>query len=195
MGIFSKWKPKTIVGKILKGTTIGLGVAATAATGIGAVAGIVTGGGALAGAIAGGGAVVKAVKGAGTVAKTVTSKVAGGAINLVTGMNKEQREIVKDIKEEAKEAKDKQQFAQKLINLGKTESEANALAGIVVKESEAGTVKESGLLGFLQEKRMEGEKTQLITGTNKNLLMYAGLGLASLFVLPALFSGKKSKLF
>jgi hypothetical protein len=190
MKIFKNWKPKTVLGKVLKGATIGLGVAATAATGIGAVAGVIGGGGLLAGAVAGGGTVVKAIKGVAKGVKVVTSKVAGSAINLVTGTSKEQRDIVQSVKKEAKEAQSQQKLVQKLMNLGKSRSEAESLAGVQKGETVSGGVL-SGIAGFLSGKRNEvlQETGGAVSvgggaGLDPKLITYAGLALAGLFLLP-----------
>ena len=98
------WKPKTIAGKILKGAAIGIGGGALLATGVGAIVGAVGGTGLLAGAAAGLGGVVKVAKGAGTVTKSVMSKVSASAVKLVTGQSKEDREILKEAKQDSPSA-------------------------------------------------------------------------------------------
>ena len=105
---------------------------------MGAVAGAIGGAGILAGAAAGVGSVVKVagkVGGAiGKGTKVVTSKVAASAAKLVTGQGKEERAIIAQVKDEAKEAQSKLNLAEKLQKLGKTKDEAYRLAGITSAE-------------------------------------------------------------
>lgn len=195
MAIFKNWKPKTVLGKVTKGATIGLGATALVATGVGAVAGAVGGGGLLAGAIAGGSSVVKVAgtvaKTVGTATKTVASKVAAGAVNLVTGNNKEQQAIIKEVKKEAKDAKEKKQFADKLMKLGLSRQEAMSKAGIWEGEELEIVLKDQP--GILAKLRSETKSTEKIeTGVKK----------AGSFLIPALliggllmFSGGKKKIF
>jgi hypothetical protein len=165
MPIFKNWKPKTVAGKVLKGAAIGIGGATLLATGVGAAAGVIGGGGLLAGAAGGVGTLVKGVKSAGGGVKTVLSKVSAGATKLLTGQSKEELAILKEAKSEAKEAKSKIDLVKKLQKTGLSEAEARIRAG----------------LSFDQLPKVDGVETK-----SNNMLMYAGLGLAALFLLPKL---------
>lgn len=160
-----KWKPKTVAGKILKGAAIGIGGAGLLATGIGAAVGVVGGGGLLAGAAGGVGTLVKGVKAAGGGVKTVLSKVSAGATKLLTGQSKEELAVLKEAKKEAKEAANKIDLVKKLQKTGLSETEARIRAGLTVSELP----------------KLDGVETG-----SKNMLMYAGIGLAALFLLPKL---------
>jgi len=117
---------KTILGKILGGVAKVIkpvAVVAGAVLGIGAISGVIKGAGAIGGTI-------KAATGI----KAVVSKVAQSAVNLVTGTTKDEREQVKGIKEEAKDAQDKLDQVQRLINAGATRARAEQMVGITPSE-------------------------------------------------------------
>lgn len=172
------WKPKTIVGKILKGAT----VAGGSVLGLVAGTGIV---GKVAGAASG---VIKNItsgkpkeeKGTTVLSKagtTITSgirkvvdKVKDSAVNLVSGITKEQREMVKSQKEETRKYQEQLKAVEKLVNAGATPAEARARVGISPEELtdyEGKPIKTSGIGEVLQ---------------NKNVL-YALAGFAALFML------------
>ena len=142
---------KTIVGKILKGAAITAG----AVVGIGTVGRIVSGAG---------------VGSAAAAAVRPLDKIATGAVNLVTGTTKVERQQVKEVKAEAKAAADKLEQVDRLVKAGATPAQARAMVGI--DEAELQT--------------FAGEK---ITGSAiepKTLLLIAGAA-AALFILPKLF--------
>lgn len=163
------WKPKTIAGKILKGAVIGGGTILGIASGVGAVAGVVGGAGALAGAVSGvstvANAAVKLATGGAKVVGGTLSKVATGAINLVTGTTAEERKQVREVKAETKAAEDKLEQVQRLVRAGATEAKARQMAGLTAEELP----------------QINGVKTM---PQNNNLLIYGGLGLAAIFLLP-----------
>jgi len=114
---------KTILGKILKGAAkVALPVGG-AVLGIGAVSGIVKGIGAGAG-------VGQSLKGI----QKVGSKITQSAVNLVTGTTKNERDQVKVIKSEAKDAQDTLDQLQRLINAGASRSRAMQILGITAAE-------------------------------------------------------------
>ena len=182
MPLFKNWKPKTVAGKILKGATIGIGAVGLAATGVGAVAGVIGGTGLLAGAAAGVGTVVKAI-GGGT--KAVVSKVGGSALKLITGQSKEERQIIKEAKDEARIAKGKQDLMQKLQKLGLSQSEAASKAGIL-------DTSVSGSVGGSPFKETMFPNLQGLLKPNvENQSNFAGTSLESVskFALPAVVIG------
>jgi hypothetical protein len=173
------WKPKTIAGKILKGVVVGgasvLGV--VAGTGIiGKAAGVV-------------GNVVKNITGKGqtvqnkgttalsTAGQNITSairktvdKVKESAGNLLSGITKEQRDMIKAQKEETREYLEKLKTVDKLVNAGATPAEARAKVGIEpqeLTEYDGEPIRTAGVGDILQ---------------NKNVL-YALAGVAALFLL------------
>jgi hypothetical protein len=162
------WKPKTIAGKILKGVAIGGAGVTALATGVGAVGGVIGGTGLLAGAVKGVGSVVKAVGGG---VKTVASKVSAGAVKLVTGQSKEDLQLVKEVKAETKAAAAKLDLVNRLEKAGASPEAARMKAG----------------LSNLSIPKLEGlQDTPADAQKKTNMLVYAGLGLAALFLLPKL---------
>jgi hypothetical protein len=113
----------TIVGKLLKGVGKVVGIGA-------AVAGTVATGGALAGLIP------AVATGTGLIGKVVSgiNKVSRGAVNLVTGTTKTEREQVRDVKAEAKAAQDKLDQVERLVNAGATRTQAEQMVGITPTE-------------------------------------------------------------
>jgi len=190
MGLFSGWKPKTIAGKILKGVvSIGVPVAA-AVTGVGAVAGVIGGAGALAGA-AGAAAKVAGVLKSGVTAVVKTGgAVATRAADMVSGTTKEQREMIQDQKAETKADLTKLTTIQKLINAGATVKEAAAKVGVPLAEL-------AGLFGLPSESDQIMASEAVVKDTSgtvpldKNkMIMYTGIGLAALLLLPKLMKGR-----
>lgn len=186
MGLFKNWKPKTIAGKILKGTTIGVLGAATIASGVGAIGGAIGGAGLLAGAAGGVGKLVSAAGKVASGTKTVVNKVSASAVNFVTGTNKEQREVINQVKDEARNAKEQLKFVDKLKKAGLSEAEAYAKAGISYvtggdkKTIDAGT-------GFIADQLVGGNQKSMGPVFDKkpdNVLIYGGLALAGLFLIP-----------
>lgn len=180
MGLFSNWKPGTIAGKILKGAVIGVGGAAALASGVGAIAGAVGGAGLLAGAAGGVGSVIKAV-GGGT--KTVLSKVSASAAKLITGESKEERQILREVKADAKAAQNKAEFVQKLMKAGLSEKEARIKAGLPADSGPSLVYEEKTVSELLPEEAAEKIALDRPGKINPGVI-YAGLGLAALFLLP-----------
>lgn len=170
------WKPKTIAGKILKGAVIAGGSVLGLATGtklFGAAGGVLKT------------AVntvkdMKTAKGTTTfaaVGKTITSGITGyvdkvkeGAINLVAGTTKEQRDIIKSFKERTRDEQEKLNAIEKMVNAGATPAEARAAVGLAPEELtsyEGEKIQSAGMFDFLQ---------------NKNIL-YAGAALLGLALL------------
>lgn len=123
---------KTILGKILGTAAKVVLPIAGAVTGIGAITGMAKGVGAIAGVknIVGG-----AVKG--------IDAVATKAADLVTGMTEEQRKLLSQQKQEAADAKDKLDFANKLIAAGMDKKTAYMKAGVPVAEMPEGVAAQS----------------------------------------------------
>lgn len=172
------WKPKTIAGKILKGVVVGgasvLGVVAgtgiigKAATAVGSVVKNIRAG--------------KSVENTGTTAlstagQTITSairktvdRVKESAGNLISGITKEQRDMVRAQKEETREYLEKLKTVDKLVNAGATPAEARAKVGLEPEELttyDGEPIKTAGFGDVLQ---------------NKNVL-YAIAGVAALLLL------------
>ena len=133
---------KTILGKILTGATKVMLPIAAAVTGVGAIAGVAKGVGAVAG-------IKSAVSGVGGGVFKGLDVVATKAADLVTGLSKEQRQILKAEKQEQAEAKDKLDFANKLIKAGADTAEAYSKAGIPITEASGTVVKSSGFGMYL----------------------------------------------
>lgn len=157
------WKPKTIAGKLLKGAVIGGGSILGLAVGtsvIGKVGGVVK-------------AAVNAVKNKSTakgttvlstVGKTVTSGIKGtidkvkeSAVNLVSGLTSEQREILKQERQQTRAEEQKLKLIDKLINAGATPAEARAKAGLEPEELvsyDGAPVQSAGFGDLLQNKNI-----------------------------------------
>jgi len=176
------WKPKTIGGKILKGLTIGVGVAAAAAAVVGTAGAAIP---AIGGAITATSGVVGAVLK--TSMKTADA-VGVKAADLVSGITKEQRDLVKEQKDEAKDAAQKVTTIEKLIKAGSTVKDAAAKVGVSVASL-------AGMFGIPTTGQVEttGTEASLAAGTvpvttmtadKKQLLTYGAIGLAVLFLLP-----------
>lgn len=149
---------KTIVGKILKGAAIAGG----SILGLGAVTGVVKGVGVAAG-------IGKAL----TTSKTVIDKVGASAVNLITGTSKEEREQVREIKAEAKDAADKLEQMNRLIKAGASTAQARAMAGVAepeLTEYEGKPITTAGIGDFF--------------AANKKILMIVGGLLAAFLFLP-----------
>lgn len=172
------WKPKTIAGKILKGVGIAAVGVGAIATGVGAVGGVISGVGAAAGAAKGIGKVASFLKGAGKgVKKVVIDKVGAGAANLVTGKTKEQRQILKDVKKQARDQVQKKSFMDQLIKAGSDPVAAAQKAGIGVEPDNEATDQEPGAVTL----------SSLAPGVdNKKLLIYGGIAAAALLVFTML---------
>lgn len=148
---------KTIFGKILGGAAkIALPVVG-GVVGIGAIGGIVKG--------------VGAMKGIGGIlagGRKVIDKVGVSAVNLVTGTTQPERIQVREQKKETQAIVDAWDQVKRLVRAGATEAEAEAAVGV----SKTVEVSSQGVA-----------KTKIDT---KKYLMYAGLGVAALFLLPTL---------
>ena len=129
---------KTILGKILGGAAKVMLPIAAAVTGVGAITGIAKGVGAVAG-------VKSAVTGVGGGIFKGLDVVATKAADLVTGMSKEQRKILKAEKQEQSDAKDKLDFANKLIKAGDDTASAYSKAGIPLEEASGAVVQSAGI--------------------------------------------------
>jgi len=159
------WKPKTIAGKILKGAVVAggsvLGLVAGTAI-VGKVGGVI--GGVVKNIRAG-----KSIPNSGTTAlstagQTVTSgirkvvdNVKESAGNLISGIKKEQRDLVRAQKEETREYLDKLKTVDKLVNAGATPAEARAKVGLQPEELETydgEPVKTAGIGDLLQNKNI-----------------------------------------
>ena len=118
------WKPKTILGKILKGVVI-------AGAAVGGVAAIAATGGSAAPAVKGifGKIIGVTAKAAVQVGKGV-SAVAKGAVNLVSGLTAEQRQMVQEQKAETRDKLQEVKTVEKLVNAGATVMEAAAKVGV-----------------------------------------------------------------
>jgi hypothetical protein len=161
----------TVVGKIVKGAAKVVLPVVGAVTGIGAIAGITKGIGAVAGV---GGTVAKiADVSTGVVSgvKKVIDKVAVGAINLVTGTTQVEREQVREVKQATKAEADKWEQVDRLIRAGATPEQARATAGV----SETTVTAYQGVAPKI----------------NNKYLMYAGLGVAALFLLPKILKARR----
>ena len=160
----------TIVGRLLKGAAKVVLPVVGAITGIGAISGAAKGIGALAGI----GGAVKDVGGVvGRVAggvKKVIDKVSVGAINLATGTTQAERVEVRDQKAETKATADQWEQVDRLIKAGATRESAMATVGV-------SDVKVTGYAGVQSV-------------PDNKLLIYAGLGLAALFIVPKLLKGR-----
>lgn len=120
---------KTIAGRILKG--VGIGVAsAAAAVGVGAI--IAGTGGAAAPAVvtASGGLLSKVFKGAKKTVNAVVTKTA----DLISGVSAEQREIIKEQKDEQRADVQKLNAIDKMIKAGATVEEAASKIGVPLSE-------------------------------------------------------------
>lgn len=112
----------TIAGRILRG------VAKVALPVVGIGAAVLTGG-AASGIIAGGSAIGGIRKTAGKL-----KKLGQGAVNLVTGTTKNERDQVNAVKAEAKKAQDKLDQVERLVAAGASRNQANQMAGITAAE-------------------------------------------------------------
>ena len=156
----------TIFGKILTGAAKVVLPVVGAVTGIGAIAGIVKG----VGAISGIGSAVKTATGG---IKAVIDKVGASAVNLVTGTTQAEREQVKAVKEVTKAEADKWEQVDRLVKAGATREQAMATVGV----SEPKLTEYQGLAASTVVPK-------------SNLLIYAGVGLAALLILPKLLKGR-----
>lgn len=174
------WKPKTVLGKILKGAvTIG-GTALAIGTGVGAIAGVAKGAGLLAGALSGVKKVASIAKGGIRLTAKTVDTVGKTAANLVTGTTKEQRLLVREQKQETAAEMAKIKIAQKLIDAGATKESAIAKVGLT-----AGAV--AGLLGFPSDTEpTTEEQSQFLMGAGgmdlKKILPVVGI-IAAAFLL------------
>jgi hypothetical protein len=179
------WRPKTVAGKILKGLTIGVGVAAAGLLVVG-TAGAVSP--AIGGAItAAGGVAGKVLKAA---VKTVDF-VGTKAADLVSPINEAQRALVKTQTEETKAEVEKLTAIDKLVKAGSTVEKAAAAVGVPLAAL-AGTfgIASAAEAAAATTKAESLESAAVTVTDNKKLLMYAGIGLAALFILPKLLKSR-----
>lgn len=176
------WKPKTIAGKILKGAVVAGGTVLGLAAGTSIVGKLVNGAKTVLTKNGATEIVKTTVENKGTTAlmksgntvlgniKQSVDQLKQNAVNLITGVNKEQRELIKAQKQESREYQQKLRTVEKLVNAGATASEARAKVGIAPEELttyEGEKIQSSGMFDFLQ---------------NKNVLYILG-GLAVIFLL------------
>jgi len=187
------WKPKTIVGKILKGTIIGVGIAGAAIGGAALLAG--TGGAAAPAVVStGGGLLSKIFKGA----KKVVDVVGTKAKDLVSGVTAEQRVLIAEQKDDQRADVQKINAIQKLIRAGATVEEAAAKVGVPL-------IMLKGLFGIPSDTQTQAveissyaKEISLQPATagiselfkNKTVLM-ALAGVAALFLLPKLLKSRR----
>jgi len=156
---------KTLVGRFLKGAAKVVLPVVGAITGIGAISGIAKG----IGAVAGVGGTVKAVAGAaGTVvstAKKVIDKVGVSAVNLATGTTQAERIEVREVKAATKAEQDKWEQVDRLVKAGLDRASALLKVGV-------------------SDENVKLTDYQGVKSTDNKLLIYAGLGLAGLLILP-----------
>lgn len=110
---------KGLFKKILKGAlTVG-----GAILGVGAVGGVVKG-------IRSGTGVLAGLKGGIGGIRNTVDKLKEGSVRVLTGTTKKEREQILAVKKESREAQDKLQQVQRLINAGATPEEARATVGV-----------------------------------------------------------------
>lgn len=170
------WKPKTIAGKILKGATIAGGSVLGLAVGtsvVGKVGGVVkTAVNAVKNRKTAKGTTVLSNAGATVTSgiKATVDKVKESAVNLVSGLTADQREILKQERQQTRAEEQKLKLVDKLINAGATPAEARAKAGLEPEELvtyDGAPVQSAGFGDLLQ---------------NKNILIALG-AIAALFML------------
>jgi len=179
------WKPKTVVGKILKGVTIGAGAVGagalligTAGAAIPAIGGVIT---------AGKGIVGKVLQSSMKTVDAVSTKAA----DLVSGITKDQRALVAAEKDEADALSQKVTTVEKLIKAGSTVEKAASAVGLPLSSlagmfglAGAGVAAGVAASGY-DDAATYAAGTVPITGTaNSKMLTYGALGIAALFILP-----------
>lgn len=166
------WKPKTVAGKLLKGAVIAGGSILGIAAGTGLVTKIAGGAASVAASAKGTGALAK-VGGVLSNINTKIDKVKESAGNLLTGLTKEQRQIINKAKESARTEAQKLEVVEKLVSFGMSPAEARSQAGLEPEQ----------LVEY------DGEKVQSagLFGMSNKTLMYVAAGLAALFILPKIF--------
>lgn len=169
---------KTILGKILGGAAKIVLPVVGAITGIGAISGLIKGTGAVAGAV---GAVSGVVKG--------VDKVAKSAVNLVTGITAEQRGFIHQQKDETRADVQKLTTIERLINAGATVAEAAAKVGVPMGDL-TGLFDIPSTTESRAEAFVSGEPV-VMEAKNKNILVYAGVGLAALLLLPSILKRRR----
>jgi len=174
MGLFSKWKPKTIAGKILKGVVQVATPVAAIATGVGAIGGAISGAGLIGGAISGIKTTAKVAAGVVGVAKRTVSTVGSAAANLLTGQTQEQRKLVRDQKAQTRADMAKLETVDKLIKAGAKVEEAATKAGVPI-----GSL--AGMFGLPTAEEIEimppEVKPAAVNGKNVGLLVAALAGI------------------
>jgi hypothetical protein len=157
---------KGIFKKIIKGALIVGGSILGLGAGVGAIKGVVKGTGALAGI----------GKGVGGIRNTA-DKLKEGAVRVITGTTKVEREQIQAVKAEAKKAQDQLDQIQRLVNAGATPEEARATVGMAETELtsfEGEKLNKAGMFDFLQ---------------NKSVMYIAG-ALLLLFLVPKLLKSR-----
>ena len=158
----------TIFGKILKVAAIGGGAVLGLGAGIKVIKGIKAGTGALSKINTGLGAIRNKAN-----ASTLLKDNARG---LISGLTKNERNLIKAQADESRDLQGKLNAMQKLIDAGATPAEARAKLGLPAEE----------LTSFQGEQIQEASLVP-IQGTQANkMILYAGLALAALFIIPKL---------
>lgn len=153
------WKPKTVMGKLLKGAAMAGGSVVAMYTGNKIITNILQRTGKAKGHTA-----LSLKSGNSVVSLSGTlDRIKEGAARLVTGKTKELRGKVNQAREEARELIMKQKTAEKLVSLGKGAAEARALAGLDPEE--------------LPE--MDGKPIK----KNNNMILFGGLALGAILLL------------
>lgn len=134
------------------------------------VVGAITGIGAIGGIVKGVGA-LKGIGGILATGKKVIDKVGVSAINLVTGTTQPERKQVQAQKTLTKAASDAWQQVERLIQAGATPESARATVGV-----EESVIADYGGVEVKKDNK---------------ILIYAGLGLVALFLLPKLLKGRR----
>lgn len=189
------WRPKTVIGKILKGAVIGVGVVGAAALAIGtagatipAIGGVITAAGGVAGKV-----LQKSMK--------TVDAVGSAATDLVSGITKEQRQLVAAQKDETKAEMEKLTAIQKLINAGSTVEKAAASVGVSLSSlagsfgiPSAGDVAATQLVASqqqVQQSSMIGTGGDVMAWLKANPVIAAVGGIALIFILPKLLKLKR----
>ena len=171
------WKPKTIAGKILKGAVIAGGSVLGLATGIGIIGKVSGTIQAAKGVTAGTGILANIQTGVGAI-KNKVDILKESAKNLITGVTQEQRDMIKDQKQESIVAQQKLTTVKKLMRNGATAADARATVGLAAEELtevSGEPIQSAGMFDFIK---------------NKNVQIGAAI-IAGLFILPKLL--KKSR--
>jgi hypothetical protein len=151
------WKPKTIAGKILKGAVIAGGSVLGLATGIGIIGKVSQAASVAKGVTSGTGILAKIATGAGAI-KNKVDLLKESAANLITGVTQEQRDLIKDQKQESIAAQQKLTTVKKLMRNGATAADARASVGLAAEELtevNGEVIQSAGMFDFLKNKNVQ----------------------------------------